>query len=130
MAHLRKVKDIIKAWGYDVASEYKPEGCVYKKALSFDVYLPQINVLVEYDGEQHYKPIPYFKSDNKGPEDAYHDRVIRDEIKNKYCRDNNIPLIRISYWEKNNLESYMKEKFAELDIRISTWTVETDRPIQ
>ena len=34
----------------------------------------------------------------------------RDEIKNKYCKENNIPLIRIPYWEKDNMEYFLFEK--------------------
>lgn len=30
-----------------------------------------------------------------------------DKIKEKYCEDNNIKLITIPYWEKNNIEKYL-----------------------
>lgn len=48
--------------------------------------------LVEYDGEQHFKPIPYF-----GGEERYQVQVTRDKIKNQYALDHNIPLVRIPY---------------------------------
>ena len=28
---------------------------------------------------------------------------VRDKIKNKFCKENNIKLIRIPYWKKNNI---------------------------
>ena len=34
---------------------------------------------------------------------------IRDQIKNKYCKDNNITLIRIPYWDFDNIENILKE---------------------
>ena len=34
----------------------------------------------------------------------------RDNIKTEYCKDNNITLIRIPYWDFNNIENILKEK--------------------
>ena len=48
--------------------------------------------IIEYDGEQHFKPIDVW-----GGEEALSNTRERDLIKNKYCFDNNIPLIRIPY---------------------------------
>ncbi len=62
------------------------------KRLRFDFYLPNYNTLIEYDGEQHFKPIEYF-----GGEEAYQNRIKNDEIKNKYCEMHKINLIRIPY---------------------------------
>ena len=40
----------------------------------------------------------------------------RDQIKTQYCKDNNIPLIRIPYWEKDNMEQFLLQKFKELSV--------------
>ena len=48
--------------------------------------------MIEYDGEQHFKPIEYF-----GGEEAYQNRIKNDEIKNEYCKMHKINLIRIPY---------------------------------
>ncbi|MCB2315620.1 hypothetical protein [Clostridium tagluense] len=37
---------------------------------------------------------------------------LHDKIKNNYCKDNNINLIRIPYWEKNNIEQILKSALA------------------
>jgi len=63
--------------------------------LKFDFYIPRYNYCIEYDGEQHSKPIDYF-----GGEYALNNTKFRDDIKTKYCQDNNIKLIRINYLEK------------------------------
>ena len=63
--------------------------------LTFDFYLPELNVTIEYDGEQHYRPIERF-----GGEKTYERQVILDEIKNKFCKESNIKLIRIPYTVK------------------------------
>ena len=40
---------------------------------------------------------------------SFEENKIRDEIKNKYCIDNNIPLLRIPYWEKDNIKTILDE---------------------
>ena len=82
--------------------------CRYKKELPFDFYLPDLNVLIEYDGQQHFKPIDFA---GKGEEWAVEQLKItqhRDEIKDRYCVNNNIKLLRIPYFK--NIEEEL-EKF-------------------
>lgn len=81
--------------------EKRFDDCRDNKPLPFDFYLPHHNLIIEFDGAHHYKQI-----DNWGN----HDKTIKhDEIKNKYCEDNSIRLIRIPYWEGNNIEAIMSE---------------------
>ncbi|QYB17523.1 SPbeta prophage-derived protein [Pacmanvirus S19] len=65
-----------------------------KKPLPFDFYLPEYNVLIEFDGKQHYEPIDYY-----GGMDGFEKRRRYDEIKNKWSADNGINLLRIRYDE-------------------------------
>jgi len=69
--------------------------CKNKYPLPFDFYLPDYNICIEYDGEQHFKVVDFF-----GGVYGLEYRKNNDEIKNKYCLDNNIVLIRIKYNEK------------------------------
>lgn len=55
--------------------------------------------LIEYDSEIHFQRVNYFHKTNSEFKQAQE----RDRIKNKYCLLNNIPLIRIPYWELENL---------------------------
>jgi hypothetical protein len=61
--------------------------------MPFDFYIPSKNVLIEYDGRQHYEAIEYF-----GGEEELNWIKYKDAIKTKYCLDNNIPLLRLPYW--------------------------------
>lgn len=36
------------------------EDCKNKKQLPFDFYLPEYNICIEYDGEQHFRPVDFF----------------------------------------------------------------------
>ena len=69
-----------------------------------------MNVCIESDGEQHYRPVDY--SGKKTPLELQEDfelRMIKDHIKNTYCKQNNILLIRIPYWDKNNIDKYLSQ---------------------
>lgn len=79
-----------------------------RKKLPFDFYLTNQNICIEYDGEQHFKPIEKFGGD-KG-----FNRVKKtDELKNKYCKENGIKLIRIPYTiNKKDFELYILEELG------------------
>ena len=79
--------------------------CKNKRVLPFDFYLPNQNILIEYDGQQHYKSIKYFGGDK-----SLKQTQCNDNIKTEYCQENNIKLIRIPYTEFDNIESILKEK--------------------
>ncbi len=68
--------------------------CLYNSRLRFDFYISDYNCLIEFDGIQHFQKINYHNFDNE-----YNSRKIKDIIKNKFCLENNIPLLRISYKE-------------------------------
>lgn len=65
--------------------------------LRFDFYLPEYNCCIEYDGIQHFK-VTGWNTEKKLLETQK-----RDEIKNNYCQNYNIGLIRISYQNKKKL---------------------------
>ena len=73
-----------------------------KKKLRFDFYLQDYGVAIEYDGEFHYNKI-----ESRGNDLDY--QVNNDKIKTEYCDSNDIILLRIPYWEKDNIESILSE---------------------
>ena len=52
------------------------------------------NTCLEFDGKQHFEPNEFF-----GGIEGYNKLIVNDEIKNEYCKNNNIRLIRIKYDE-------------------------------
>lgn len=52
--------------------------------------------LIEFDGEQHYKEVPLFKEGLQRIQE-------RDEEKNQWAKEHNIPLVRIPYWERDSI---------------------------
>lgn len=80
------------------------DGCLDKGKLKFDFFLPDYNMCIEYDGKQHFEPVEQF-----GGLSDFKDRIRKDKIKNKYCKDNNIELLRIPYWKFNSIEKLLSE---------------------
>ena len=72
------------------------------KLLKCDFYLEDFNLLIEYDGEYHYKPVRGSTPENKQKNLEAQQR--RDKIKDEWARKNNIPLLRIPYWDYDRIE--------------------------
>jgi hypothetical protein len=78
-------------------SQYRFDDCRDKYPLPFDFYLPEHNLCIEYDGEQHFRPVDFSGKNQKQAQDQFSIIQLHDNIKNKYCEHNNISLLRISY---------------------------------
>lgn len=102
-----KVGKILQQYKINYIPQYSFNDCRDKRALPFDYYIPDHNILIEYDGEQHYMPVNFGGiSDDEAGENLKITQL-HDKIKTEYCNTNDIVLIRIPYWEKNNLENVL-----------------------
>lgn len=84
-------------------SEYTFKDCMDKRALPFDYAIfncDKLEFLIEADGEQHFK-----ESGFKGI--TLEERIKKDTIKNEYCKNNNINLLRISYLQEDEVETIL-----------------------
>lgn len=107
-----KIMNILKQWNVDYEYQARFEDCKNILSLPFDFYLINHNILIEYDGEGHYKEIPYSNDTNKNKE-SYKKVQINDQIKTNYCLCHNIHLIRIPYWEYDNIENILFDEFIQ-----------------
>lgn len=89
------IRNFLKENNINFKEQYKFSGCVFKNPLLFDFYLPDLNICIEFQGEQHYKKNNYF-----GGLKEFKKLKIRDKIKKDYCLNNNIQLIEFN---KNNI---------------------------
>ncbi|MBO0571862.1 hypothetical protein FDF50_08260 [Clostridium botulinum] len=104
----KKIEKFLQAHNFDYVREFKIKECKYKYPLPFDFAIllkDKIKLLIEYDGEQHYKSINHF-----GGEENFQLRRKRDGIKNEYCNKNNIKLLRINYMQDNEIEEILKRE--------------------
>jgi len=88
----RRIKNYLERKNIEFVIEKRFDDCRNIKPLPFDFYLPKYNLIVEFDGKQHYHEVKRFKS-------TLAERQRVDEIKNEYCMKNNINILRIPYWE-------------------------------
>ena len=87
--------------------QYSFSECRDQRPLPFDFYLPDYNILIEYDGEQHYRPVNFGGISDEKAENNLKIVQKHDEIKTNYCHERNIPLIRIPFWEKKNIGNFL-----------------------
>ena len=95
----KEIREKLNKYNINFKPQHRFDNCKWYKTLPFDFYLPQYNICIEYDGEFHYKMIMGY--------DEFINQKIRDTIKTVYCKENNIKLIRIPYWEFNNIENIL-----------------------
>ena len=97
------ISKFLDCMGVKYTTQYTDKDCRYDGLLRFDfAILNRDNEkysLIEYDGIQHYKPVSHW-----GGEQALISQVEKDSIKNEFCEKHNIPLLRIPYWDKDNIE--------------------------
>ena len=103
-ARVRKVLTDLKL---DFATQYRFNDCRGKKyPLPFDFAVfknGNLIFLIEYDGEQHFKLINFKGVSDEKALISHQLTKNNDLIKNEYCKNKNIKLIRIPYYEYNNI---------------------------
>ena len=74
--------------------------------LSYDFFLPEYNLLIEYQGEQHEKYIKGFHKNKK----AFINQQEHDRRKREYAINNNIKLLEIWYYDFDNIEQILDKE--------------------
>jgi hypothetical protein len=91
----------------DVKKQKVFPGLIFQSGLlKFDRYVEVGNkkICFEFDGEQHFYKNLYFHKDDIG----FYKSIAHDTVKNNYCKQNNIKLIRIGHLDSNNMEIEIK----------------------
>ena len=102
-----KGERIISAWldkyNIDYKEQYRIKECRNKRPLPFDFAIFENNklkLLIEYDGLLHFKQTTLNNDLNT--------QKLHDEIKNNFCKENNIKLLRIPYWKFKNIDNMLE----------------------
>ena len=110
----RRISLFLDRQGIVYEKERKFEGCKAKKCLPFDFYIPKYNLVIEYQGEQHYYPVDFsYTPTTESKEKAL--RIFgeirqRDEIKKEFCKKNKIDFLEISYRDYNKIEEIITNR--------------------
>ena len=109
-----EVSKILDKLNIKYERQYKFPDCKDVRSLPFDFYIKSYNVCIEYDGVQHFMPIRFGKHETEEQlNEKFKLQQKRDKIKNDYCKNNNINLIRIPYTELKNIETILNKYFLK-----------------
>lgn len=122
---LSRLIDVNKIDKY--AKGYTFAECKDKSKLPFDFFVVKNNKIgiIEFDGQQHFVPNCFwsleeavsrgYKDINEAAQKEF--EIIRkhDLIKNKFCKENKIPLLRIRYSQSSHKEQMIEDFIEELN---------------
>lgn len=96
-----KTKLILERNNIEYVSEKIFDDCRNKRPLPFDFFLPKYNILIEFQGEQHFRYTKHRGWNNKG---NFNKIKKTDKIKRDWCKKNNYYLLEIMYDEMDVIE--------------------------
>ena len=104
----KKVHDFLISENVEFFREYYFTSCyspISNRLLYFDFWIPEYNLVIEYDGEYHYS------------KDKTENQKVNDFTKNAYCAKNHINLLRIKYTDFDNIEPLICQKVDKITLR-------------
>jgi hypothetical protein len=104
----RKISKFLEENDIQYENEKIFENCRNISYLRFDFYIPSKRTIIEFDGIQHFQPVEHF-----GGIKAYEQLKQNDKIKNEYCEENYINLIRIRYDQIDRIEEILKNNILK-----------------
>ena len=101
--------ELVKNIFPDAYREYSPSWLMGQR---IDIFIPSLQVALEYQGEQHYKPVQHF-----GGKQGFLKSKERDQRKAKACKDAGVILIEWEYTEPIN-EPNLRKKLKAFNIEL------------
>lgn len=117
------ITNFLKKYNVKFEPEYTFENCKYKNLLRFDFCIfnnkDDILFLLEYNGRQHYEEVGFSRKLSKETiQKEFELIMLKDEIKRKFCEDNEIDLLIIPYTEFKNINQILFEKFKSCGVNL------------
>jgi very-short-patch-repair endonuclease len=115
----RNIKRFLESNGISYKTQKTFSDCINPSSgqpLRFDFYLTELNICIEFDGVHHFpedkhfggnKPAWYSKMDFEGIK-------YRDRLRDEYCAKVGIEMIRIPYWEKDNINAILSKRLSKV----------------
>jgi very-short-patch-repair endonuclease len=110
-----KGEKIIRVWLEANNIEYECQKMfkdITDRKFKFDFYIPSSSTVIEYDGVGHYQIIKRSKNQTKNISN-FIECVVNDYDKNDICNKNGINIIRIPYWELDNIDTILNQNFNQ-----------------
>ena len=105
----KSVEQVLQDLDITYLPQFTFSDCRDKCVLPFDFYLPELNKCIEYDGQHHYFPVTFNGVSEERAKENHLITIKHDIIKDKYCEDNNIELLRIPYYDFKNIEIMVRD---------------------
>lgn len=103
-----KVEKVLKDYNIKFLKQHKLKNenifCV-NNYFYVDFFIPTQNIVIEYNGQQHYQATGYFGGEKKLQYTKERDMALR-----QYCKEHGIKLIEIPYWDYDNIETILKKE--------------------
>ena len=87
------------------------------KKLSFDFYLPDYNLLIEYQGQQHEKPTTFGNMNVDEAQKQFKTQQEHDKRKRDYAKQHGIKLLEIWYYDYNDISKILDDKLNINNLR-------------
>lgn len=97
------LRELLEEYGVEFQSQKKFPDLIRVNHLSYDFYIPSMNILIECQGQQHYKPVEFM-----GGTKRFNIQQERDQLKREYALQNGYYLLEISY------KDYRKDRILEI----------------
>lgn len=116
----KEIEGLFNNGGINFKNQYKDDRCAHINPLPFDFVVfnkdSKIKFLLEYDGEQHFMPIDFSGRGEEWAASQFKNIQIKDKIKNDFSIKYKIPLVRLPYWEINNVETILNHILGYFDL--------------
>lgn len=108
-----KIKNWLDRHNIKFEQQYKFDDLKDKRKLSYDFFLPQFNLLIEYQGAYHNGKV-HERNPQKQTLSDFEQQRYRDELKRKYAQEHNYRLLEIWYWDYDNIESILAKELSKI----------------
>ena len=107
----RKIKEYLDNLNCSFVYQKTYEGLIGTGgfSLSYDFFIPSYNLLIEYQGEQHQKPVDFKGYGKKYAEKTFYIQKEHDKRKRDFAESHNIKLLEIWYWDFDNIENILQK---------------------
>lgn len=96
----RAVRNALDEWHIAYVQHWRDHDCIFRGRLTFDFALPEHKALIEFDGQQHYKPVKWSKNmTDEAALAAFRIVQARDRAKDEWARANGWTLVRLTQVE-------------------------------
>jgi hypothetical protein len=101
-----KIRQILKKKKVVFEEQYRFRDCANVSTLPFDflIKVNNKNALVEYHGQHHYEAVGFGAKNKIQIEAQFRSVIDRDQIKERWCRENSVPILIIPFSEFDNIE--------------------------